>query len=465
MQLFLCAAQLHIKVAGVQVQRTEHGEGRGHLPALPCQRDDVLRQLAGVELVHVFHLVPLRGGDGVAGDGQHLPHALGVQAQQQGLGGVQIAVAAGHVGQHVQPQLPVHPAGHQRRIHPCPGNGTVRNGQKVCTSSLQAACTVQIAGQVGILGAVQLNGDHLFARVQLAQEGIVFFHLRLCGSGDCCCRGCRQCFRQGIQCRTQGRNVGRRSAAAAAQNTHTLGSKAGQLPCKIFRPALILHPGACDHRVARVGHHCKRQLCLAKLLHQRTHGTGSRNAVQAHSIHCTAGSHAAHKLCAVTALAGVAVRQHCKGHQHKGIRHGLLDFFCRFGHTGIAAQRLKQKVLCTQCGKPLGKGRIDLCRRECLGVRGRAKIGKHGSAGLCSGLCSQFPAFVRHGLPHGVLRCCHARQAEGVGLDSIGTRFQIRAVHGQNAVRVQQVCLLTFLPGLCLIICTHAAIEQQRALF
>ena len=276
---------------------------------------------------------------------------------------------------------------------------------------------------------------------------------------------CAQLLRQRIQRRAQGRNVGRRSAAAAAQNAHTLGSKAGQLPCKIFRLALILHPGACDHRVARVGHHCKRQLCLAKLLHQRTHGTGSRNAVQAHSIHCTAGSHAAHKLCAVTALAGVAVRQHCKGHQHKGIRHCFFDLPRSFGHTGIAAQRLKQKVLCTQCGKPLGKGRIDLCRRECLGVRGRAKIGKHGSAGLCSGLCSQFPAFVRHGLPHGVLRCCHARQAEGVGLDSIGTRFQIRAVHGQNAVRVQQVCLLTFLPGLCLIICTHAAIEQQRALF
>ena len=180
--------------------------------------------------------------------------------------------------------------------------------------------------------------------------------------------------------------MGRRSAAAAAQNAHTLGSKADHLPCKIFRPALILHPGAGDHRVACVGHDRQRQLCSAQLLHQCAHGTGSRNAVQAHSIHCTASCHAAHKLCAVTALAGVAVRQHCKGHQHKGIRHGLLDFFCRFGHTGIAAQRLKQKVLCTQCGKPLGKGRIDLCRRECLGVRGRSKIGKHGSAGLCSGL-------------------------------------------------------------------------------
>ena len=36
--------------------------------------------------IHALHLVPLGGGAGVAGDGQHLPPALGVQAQQQSLG-------------------------------------------------------------------------------------------------------------------------------------------------------------------------------------------------------------------------------------------------------------------------------------------------------------------------------------------------------------------------------------------
>ena len=38
-------------------------------------------------------------------------------------------------------------------------------------------------------------------------------------------------------------------------------------------------------------------------------------------------------------------------------------------------------------------------------------------------------------------------------------------MHNQNSFRVQQICLLTLLPGLCFIIGAHAAVEQQRALF
>ena len=112
-QLLTRPAQFHFKVAGIQVQRAKDGHRRRHLASLACQRDDVLRQLAGVELIDILHLVPLCRGDGVAGDGQHLPHPLGIQPQQQRLGGVQVAVPAGHVGQGAHPQLPVHPAGHQ----------------------------------------------------------------------------------------------------------------------------------------------------------------------------------------------------------------------------------------------------------------------------------------------------------------------------------------------------------------
>ena len=151
-QLFARPAQLHLKIAGVEVQGTEDCHGAGHLPALPCQRNDILGQLAGVELVDVLHLVPLCRGDGVARDGQHFPYPLSVQAQQQGLGGVEVAVTAGHVGQGAEPQLPVHPAGHEGGIHPGPGNGAVRDGQQISSRRLQPLCASQIVGQVGILG-------------------------------------------------------------------------------------------------------------------------------------------------------------------------------------------------------------------------------------------------------------------------------------------------------------------------
>ena len=64
----------------------------------------------------------------------------------------------------------------------------------------------------------------------------------------------------------------------------------------------------------------------------------------------------------------------------------------------------------------------------------------------------------------GLLRRRQTRQAEGIGLDGVRSGGKIRPVHRQNALGVGQVCLLAFLPRLCFIIGTHAAIEQQRPL-
>ena len=369
------------------------------------------------------------------------------------------------MGQHVQPQFPVHPAGHQRGVHPRPGNGAVGNGQQVCAGRLQTAGAFQIAGQVGVLGGIQLDGDHLLPGVQLAQEGVVFFHLRLCGSGNLRRRGCGQVFGQGIQRCTQGCNVCRGSAAAAAQNAHSVGCNARQLPGKIFRLALILHPGAGNDRVARVGHHRQRQRCRAQPLYQRAHGTRGRHTVQAHSVHRAAFGHAAHQLGAVAALAGVSVRQHRKGHQHKGVRHDFFDMLCRLGHAALGAQSFKEKVLCAQCCKAVGKGGVQLRRRQSFGVRCRAKVCKHGRTRLRSGLLRQLPALIGQHLPHGVARCGHPGQAEGIGLDGIGPGGQIFPVHGQNALRVGQVGLLALLTGLRFIISAHAAVEQQGPFF
>ena len=118
-----------------------------------------------------------------------------------------------------------------------------------------------------------------------------------------------------------------------------------------------------------------------------------------------------------------------------------------------------------QGGKPPHHRRIHLGRRQALGVRGGAKVGKHGGVrpGRC--LCGQLPACAGQCLPLRVLSRRHAGQAEGIRLDGIGSRRQIGAVDRPDALRVQPVCLLTFPAGGSFIIGAHAAVEQQRAFF
>ena len=461
-QLFHSPAQLHVKVPGVEVQRTKDGHGRGHLPALPGQRDDVLGQLAGVELVDILHLVPLCGGDGVAGDGQHLPHALGVKAQQKGLGGVEVAVAAGHVGQSTHSQFPVYPAGHEGGIHPGLCDGAVGDGQQVSACGLQPPCAVQIAAQVGHPGRIQFNGDDLLTCVQFPQESVIFFHRRCSPGGKLRCRSGLGPLGQGIQLCAQGRDVGGRRTAAAAQNTDAPSGDLPHLPGKIRRLALIQHPRPGDHRIARVGHHRQGQQRLAKALHQFLHRAGGRDAVQAHGVHHAALLHPAQQVAEQQALAGVAVRQHREGHHDKGVRHGHTQCLYRLHNAHIGAERLEQKVLCPQCGELLRHKAVGAAGRGSFGVRGRAKVSEDGGVLLRSGITGQLPARLGQLFPARHLGRRHPGQTEGVGLDGLCACGQIFRMDLLHALGVGEVGHFAVRARCRFIIGTHAAVEQKR---
>ena len=384
----------------------------------------------------------------------------------------------------------MHPAGHEGGIHPGPGNGAVRDGQQISSRRLQPLCASQIVGQVSILGGIQLNGDHLFACVQLAQERVIFFHRRCFRGGNLHRRGRFFHSRQRIQRCPQGGNVSRSGAAATSQDSNPFRRNSGQLFGEVFRLALILYLGAGDHRVARIGHDRQRQGRSAQLLYQCPHGTRGRNTVEAHRVHNAALRHPADQIFAVHALPGVAIRQHRKGDQHKGIRHLRLDGLHSLQHTGVRAQGLKQEVLCPLLHKTAGHCRVDasrrgslgirsraqvrkngrsrhhrrvhLGRRQALGVRGGAKVGKHGGVrpGRC--LCRQLPACTGQRLPVRLLCRRHPGQAKRIGLDGLRAGCQVLPVDFPHARRVQQVALLTLRTGLGFIIGTHAAIKQKR---
>ena len=367
------------------------------------------------------------------------------------------------MGQGAQPQLPVDPAGHQRGIHPGLCNGAVGNGQQVSARRLQLFCPFQIAGQVRIAGRIQLNGNDLFPCVQLAQESILVFHRLFLRGGKLFCRSRFFHHGQAVQLRPQCGNVGRGSAAAAAQDLNrALGGQTAQLPCKVLRPALILHLRPGDNGITRVGHDRQGQRA-PQLLCQCAHGTGCRHAVQAHGIHDATFLHPPGKVFAVHALPGVAVGQDRKGHQHKGIRHFRLDGPHGIQKARIGAQGLEQEIPGPQRRELLCHSRIYLPRRNCLGIRSRAEVGKNGGTRLLCGLHSQLPACLRQLFPAG--RVCRRQpgQAEGIRLDGISPCRQILPVDSQHPRRVGQVGLLALHPGSRLIISTHGTIKKQGA--
>ena len=85
----------------------------------------------------------------------------------------------------------------------------------------------------------------------------------------------------------------------------------------------------------------------------------------------------------------------------------------------IGAQGLEQEIPGPQRRELLCHGRIYLPRRNCLGIRSRAEVGKNGGTRLLCGLHSQLPACLRQLFPAG--RVCRRQpgQAEGIRLDGI----------------------------------------------
>ena len=137
----------------------------------------------------------------------------------------------------------------------------------------------------------------------------------------------------------------------------------------------------------------------------------------------------------------------------------------RIQNARVGAQRLEQKILCAQREKPFCNGDVHFSGRQCLGVRCRAEVGKHRRAALLRRLFCQLPPCFGQLFPARKPSRRHPRQAEGVGLEGVRARGQIFPVDGLHPRRVGAVGLLTLLPGLRLIIGTHAAVKQQRLAF
>ena len=168
--LLLGHLQLHGKVFGVQVQGAVGPEGRGQ--GVLIQISHIAGQLPGVEVEYGLDLGPVLRGDGVAGDQQHVVDALNGQTQQQGLGGVQVPVPAGHVGQRLHAQLPAYLAGQQAAVRPGAADGAVGDGHRVGSCVPELLNALQEELHMVVHRRVQLHSDDPLSALQLVPQGV-----------------------------------------------------------------------------------------------------------------------------------------------------------------------------------------------------------------------------------------------------------------------------------------------------
>ena len=86
-------------------------------------------------------------------------HTLGAESEKNGLDGVEVAVAAGHMRDRLKAEAALHTSRKHRCIHACARDGVVRNRDGMNTRCLKFACPrhefIRIAG----LGWIEFDGD------------------------------------------------------------------------------------------------------------------------------------------------------------------------------------------------------------------------------------------------------------------------------------------------------------------
>ena len=134
----------------------------------------------------------------------------------------------------------------------------------------------------------------------------------------------------------------------------------------------------------------------------------------------------------------------------------------RLHNAHIGAERLEQKVLCTQCGELLRHKAVGATGRGSFGVRGRAEVSEDGGVLLSGSVTGQLPARLGQLFPARRLGRRHPGQTEGVGLDGLCACGQIFRMDLLHALGVGEVGHFAVRARCRFIIGTHAAVEQKR---
>ena len=165
----------------IDVERTEHMKRQN--VAMLAEALDECGQLARVELIDTLYLIAFRRRNRVAGNGNHIVNTLSAEPKQNGLDRVEVAVAAGHVRNRLDPELTVNTRRKHRRIHTRPRDGVIRNRNGIDPRLAQLTRPTEKFLRVTGLRWVELYSDDFPAIPQGGEKGTLRLYDRLLLSG------------------------------------------------------------------------------------------------------------------------------------------------------------------------------------------------------------------------------------------------------------------------------------------
>ena len=372
-------------------------------------------------------------------------YVLSRQAEQQRLGGIDIAVATGHVRDGIDVQFPVQLGRQHGAIRARACNRAVGNGHRVHARLLERPCSGHEPVQAGVCRRVQLDGDHALARPEFIRQAVadIARHRgRLLFGGNrldllLVERLCRQTDMFG------------RRAAAATDDLGTRGDDlhhaGGEIPSTVLKERTAID----DRRIPGVGHDAQHGRLCPRALFAKQAGirprlgqqmVGPGHAVEPGRVDERTLSRARKHRTGGQALAGKSIGRDRKGGDKERLRAARLDIGCKTIQVIVIRKGLKQEVLRTERQKLIHNLLIFP-----VGVGDRPNIRKdEGAVRLC-GLLGQFPARTdnrAHPVEAALERV--GIGGKGVGLDGAGARFQIRLVHSRDLFRRSAVGQLAF---------------------
>ena len=193
--------------------------------------------------------------------------ALGTQPEKDGFDRVEVAVAAGHVRDRLNPEAAPDAPREHRCIHARARDGIVSNRDGMNARRLKFPCTCHEFIRIAGIRRIEFDRDGNFPCLQRLKEraarGREFraflphtFPLRRSPA---------------FKCLTQRSDVLRCRAAAAAGNRDTLAHDSGKAFPKVVRRTLIEGAPIDDDRMPCVRHKRKRQGACADEVHEFLH--------------------------------------------------------------------------------------------------------------------------------------------------------------------------------------------------
>ena len=291
-------------------------------------------------------------------------YALGTESEQDGRDRVEVAVTAGHVRDRLKPEAALHTSREHCRIHPCPCDGIVRDGDGMNPRRLKFPCSLHKFIRISGIGRIEFNGNRHFPRCQCREKGALRRYKRSCTTRPLCCI-CRMCSAR--QCAAKGVNVRGRCAAAAADDGNALTYGSGKSLAEVVGRTLIDGAPVNHERMPRIWHEGERQRTRAEILYKLLHCLNTVDTVKTDGINIAARRNLTHEFLGEESVTRIAAGEGGERGQDKRLGTNLLDMSRRFDQPFGGGICFKEEVPCPRSQKNIGKEAIfldDLRRRQ-----------------------------------------------------------------------------------------------------